>query len=143
MKKLVLSLIITLVSLSVHAEDFKSAAKIVTEQPIVINRQLVGSGAQTGVGKQTSIIVHRQGLLHTPNYMPGYPTATTLWPRVVRVPCVKGVDGKLYCDQFDWTPADGRGEYIYYTPMVKEPAYCPPSPPVVVYKEVPVKKKKE
>lgn len=87
-------------------------------------------------------------VLFVPKYLPGYPTAATIWPRIVEVPC-KDVNGSLECEGFHWTPDMGRGEYLFITPKVvaepKQPV------PVVVEKivekkvlvEVPVKKKPE
>ena len=49
------------------------------------------------------------GLYHTPGYMPGYPTAATLWDRVVEVKCTKA-DGVMKCDLPEYSPSMGRGE---------------------------------
>lgn len=76
------------------------------------------------------------GYWHAPEYMPGFPTSATLWPRVVEVPCQE-VSGKMMCDQINWTPDFGRGEYVYIKPYKK------PAPVVVeVVKPVYVEKKK-
>lgn len=58
-------------------------------------------------------------LYHAPQYMPSYPTAATIWPRVVDVPCVKTVKG-LQCQGYEWQPKLGRAEYLYFRPVVKE-----------------------
>lgn len=80
--------------------------------------------------------------IHVPQYMPYYPTAAVIWPRVVEVPCEKTEAGELRCEGYNWTPAMGRGEYLFFVPKVRnEP--LPPAPPVIIYKEVPVKKGKE
>lgn len=83
------------------------------------------------------------GLWHAPNYMPQYPTAATLWPRVVEVPCKTVAAGAaLDCGVVTWTPAfeGGRGEYVYLKPV----AYpAPIIKEVPVYREVPKKKAKE
>ena len=61
-----------------------------------------------------------QGVYHAPQYMPGYPTAATIWPRVVDVPCTK-VGDKVICNGYNWTPDMGRGEYLMIHPMIAEP----------------------
>lgn len=85
-------------------------------------------------------------ILHAPQYMPNYPTAATIWPRVVEVPCTETKAGDLDCTGYSWSPALGRGEYLFITPKVVEPV----EPQIVtvekireVFVEVPVKKKKE
>lgn len=103
-------------------------------------------------------------ILHVPQYMPNHPTAATIYPRVMEVPCSK--DGeKLKCASYNWSPAMGRGEYLFITPKIVEapmpvtvrvPVPVPVPVPVVVtvtkevpgpvrevYIEVPVKKKGE
>ena len=89
------------------------------------------------------------GMYHAPQYLPGHPTAATIWPRVVDVECTKTEDlsradnkgDTLVCNGYNWSPAMGRGEYIYVRPHLKD-APVPPAPvtPIVIYKEVPVKK---
>lgn len=89
-------------------------------------------------------------VLFVPKYLPGYPTAATIWPRIVEVPC-KETKGALECEGFHWTPDMGRGEYLFVTPkVVAEPKPVVPVPVVVervvekkVLVEVPVKKKPE
>ena len=56
-------------------------------------------------------------VLHTPQYLAGFPTAATIWPRIVEVPC-KDSKGILACEGFHWTPDMGRGEYLFVTPKV-------------------------
>jgi hypothetical protein len=89
--------------------------------------------------------------LHAPQYMPNYPTAATIWPRVVEVPCTKATNGDLNCAGYNWNPSLGRGEYLFVQPKVVE-APKPvtvtvikevPGPVREVLVEVPVKKKKE
>ena len=91
-------------------------------------------------------------VLHTPQYLAGFPTAATIWPRIVEVPC-KESKGILACEGFHWTPNMGRGEYLFVTPKVV--AEAPPKiiertvlvpGPVIEKKilvEVPPKKKGE
>jgi outer membrane protein OmpA-like peptidoglycan-associated protein len=54
------------------------------------------------------------GMYTVPGFLPYYPTAATIWPRVVQVRC--SADGM--CDGYSITPALGRGEYLYVQPIV-------------------------
>jgi hypothetical protein len=91
-------------------------------------------------------------VLHTPQYLAGFPTAATIWPRIVEVPC-KEVKGALECEGFHWTPDMGRGEYLFITPKVVAPiepkiierTVTVPGPVVEkkIFVEVPPKKKGE
>ena len=101
---------------------------------IVVNvhRMPLGSGTpkagQIG-GTQLARLV-AEGDYHVPNYMPGYPTAATIWPRGIEVECVRdaSTDG-LVCDGYAVHPSLGRGEYIYIRPLMHaEPP--PPMPPM-------------
>ena len=81
------------------------------------------------------------GVLHTPQYMPNYPTAATIWPRVVEVECEQSLTG-LTCDSFEWQPKYGRGEYLFITPVIKK--VQPPAKIIektiikeVLYKKIP------
>lgn len=78
------------------------------------------------------------GVFFTPQYMPNYPTASTIWPRVEDVDCVK-VGHDVVCDGYDWKPGMGRGEYLMFRPKIKEQKVKTRT----VYIEVPVKKKAE
>lgn len=87
---------------------------------------------------------------HVPQYMPYYPTAAVIWPRVVEVPCTRAADGKVTCEGYNWTPDMGRAEYLFIVPKIKNPPQCCQNTKVenkviekIIYKEVPVKKGKE
>lgn len=54
------------------------------------------------------------GVYQVPGYLPYYPTAATIWPRVVQVRCNAGGE----CDGYSITPALGRGEYLYVQPVM-------------------------
>lgn len=85
-----------------------------------------------------------------PQYLPYYPTAATIWPRVVEIQCDMK-DGVMQCDGYNWSPDMGRAEYLFVTPVVRKPVLV--NAPVtntiiketekIIYKEVPVKKGKE
>jgi len=71
------------------------------------------------------------GDYHVPNYLPGYPTAATIWPREVEVGCVQDAStGALICDGYDVHPALGRGEYVYVQPLVRQSRAEPEPLPV-------------
>jgi hypothetical protein len=122
-----------------------------------VQRKVLGSGTPGQTGLENAKVVNSTGaennILHAPQYMPNHPTAATIWPRVVEVPCVK-IGADLKCEGYNWNPSMGRGEYLFVTPQIIEPVA-----PVVVTKtvekivpviverkvfvEVPVKRKKE
>jgi len=118
---------------------------------VTVERKALGLSMNSKV--ENAKVVDNSGLendiLHGTQYMPGFPTAATIWPRVVAVPCVKADEG-LKCEGYRWSPALGRGEYLFITPQVVErPAPPPPvivtvpGPERIVLKEVPVKKQRE
>lgn len=74
-----------------------------------IERSPFGSGLQNATGTENADPVADFGVWHVPQYLPGYPTAATIWPRVIEVPCVKDV-----CAGYSITPAMGRGEYLFF-----------------------------
>ena len=99
---------------------------------VSIGRVANGSGTPGNVGVENAKEVYND-VLHAPQYMAGFPTAATIWPRVIDVPCAK-TDGGLKCSGYKWTPSMGRGEYLFIAPTVVEaPA------PVIITKEVPGK----
>ena len=95
----------------------------------VILRTQLGSGTPGFTGLEPAVHMG-EGVYHAPQYMAAFPTASTLFPRVVDVMCQKS--GVVFvCDGYNWTPALGRGEYLFFRPKLAPP-------PVVVTKEVPV-----
>lgn len=123
------------------AASFAASASTVT-----ITREALGSGTPGEYGAEQAQVVLDNNIFHAPQYLPYYPTAASLWPRVVEVPCVKTPTG-LACDGYHTLPAMGRGEYLFFIPKVVEPVkpevVLVPVPGPVVYKEVPVKRKSE
>ncbi len=118
---------------------------------VAVERKALGLSMNSKV--ENAKIVDNSGLendiLHGTQYLPGFPTAATIWPRVVAVPCVKADKG-LKCEGYRWSPALGRGEYLFITPQVMEPVAPPPpvvitvpGPERVVIREVPPKKQRE
>ena len=124
-----------------------AAAGSVLAQSVSIGRESAGSGQPGATGFENATKWDND-IFHAPQYMPGYPTAAVLYPRVVDVECVRAVNG-LNCKGYNWLPELGRGEYLMIRPVVKEA----PKPVVIVkevpgqvrevFVEVPVKKKKE
>ena len=127
-----------------------------------LGKAVLGSGTPVynASGVENAVVVDNakveNNILHVPQYMPNHPTAATIYPRVMEVPCTK--DGeKLKCASYNWTPAMGRGEYLFITPKVTEapkpmmvpvPVMVPvikevPGPVREVFIEVPAKKKGE
>ncbi len=110
---------------------------------VQIQRNTLGSGQQGETGYESSTLVLDNDIFHAPQYLPFYPTAGTIWPRVVEVQCIKSIDG-LKCEGYDWLPALGRGEYLFFKPVIK--TAVPVQVEVrerVIIKEVPAKKIKQ
>jgi hypothetical protein len=116
----------------------------------VIMRHQLGSGTPGFRGLEPATHMG-EGIYHAPQYMPSFPTAGTIWPRVVEVECDRTPQGAFVCDGYDWLPSLGRGEYLFIRPMVKAPApvvekvieRVVPGPERVILKEVEVKPKKQ
>lgn len=110
-----------------------------------IERRAFGSGHSAPPGFKGSnqvydVTTHNDGIYFTPQYLPGFPTAATIWPRVVDVKCKKiGID--TVCDGYQWRPEYGRGEYLMFRPVIQKQQ--PLAKPRIVYVEVPPKKKKQ
>ena len=98
---------------------------------VIIKNEPLGDGPPDQNVTIGGTIAHYwgDGLYEVPGYMPGYPTASVLWPRVVSVPCVQQSDGVLECKGYEiqdqqW---NHRGEYILFRPHLIPPL----APPVV------------
>ena len=66
---------------------------------------------------------------HVPQFLPGYPTSATLWPRVIDVPCTRAAGGEIQCQGYQWLPKYGRAEYLFFRPvLVAGPTAEAPSP---------------
>lgn len=97
----------------------------------------------------------QNNIYHAPQYMPNYPTAATIWPRVVTVDnCTKFLNepNSVRCDGYNWNPSMGRAEYLFVTtksvavpppPVVVEVIKEVPGPERIILQEVPPKKKRE
>jgi hypothetical protein len=116
-----------LVFSSSHAED-----------SVAVRDTVLGSGAPGDSGSTAATPV-MDGMYHAPQYMPGSPTAATIYPRVIDVKCTQ-VGGMLNCDGYNWSPDMGRAEYLMIRPTIVKPV----QPKVItIIKEVPVKQGKE
>lgn len=81
------------------------------EPQLQIQRNPFGSGQPNATGLENAQPVADFSVWHAPQYMPGYPTAATIWPRVVMVHCNAGV-----CDGYSIAPNMGPGEYLFFKP---------------------------
>ncbi|MEG0053562.1 MAG: hypothetical protein RR283_09095 [Comamonas sp.] len=79
--------------------------------PVTIERQVFGSGTPGASGQEEAAQVGDTGAYHVPQYLPGYPTAATIWPRAVYVRCKS-----QRCDGYLITPEMGPGEYLFFIP---------------------------
>lgn len=123
MKKLIL-----LASLMVSSAVFAQTVSI-------LNTPL-GSGTPGNPGKNAyeTALPSGDGYLHVPQYLAAFPTAATIWPRVVEVPCTKA-DDAIKCQGYMWTPKMGRGEYLFIKPTFAEPV-APVAPIIITVKEI-------
>ena len=116
-----------------------SSIGIVFAQQVNITRESLGSG-QPGMSGVENATKWDNDIFHAPQYMPGYPTAAIIYPRIVEVQCTKSQNG-LSCKGYNWTPDMGRAEYLMIRTTVT-PEVTPPTPiiltnTVTVIKEVP------
>lgn len=111
-------------SLFLLAAALVGAAAAQTPPPVRIERSFLGSGQPEQAGYENATAVTND-VYHAPQYLPGSPTAATIWPRVVEVPCSKGADGSLLCSGYHWLPSYGRAEYLYFRPVLAPPADAP------------------
>lgn len=87
----------------------------VNAQSVSINRLEFGSGEPGPPGRENAQVVENN-IYHAPQYLPGHPTAATIWARVVFVNC-RRADQSVECDGYHWAPGMGRGEYLYFSPV--------------------------
>lgn len=99
--------------------------------PVEIQRLYLGSGEPARPGYENATFV-LDGVYHAPQYLPGRPTAASIWPRVIDVPCTALATGGLRCQGYSWTPAMGRAEYLYFRPVMSGPRPVGAGPAEVV-----------
>jgi len=107
---------------------------------VTIKNESYGSGN----GNIENAFEVENNIFHAPQYMPGYPTSAVIYPRVIDVECEKTVDG-LNCGGYNWLPSNGRGEYLFFRPQVKEASVptVQPQNVVVIEKVVEIAKQQK
>lgn len=125
-------------SLGAHAQAATGNTAPVTN--VQIQRNILGSGSpgeEPGGYENAERVLN--DIYHVPQYLPGSPTAATIWPRVIDVPCARASSGELLCQGYEWLPKFGRAEYLFFRPvLVAAPASVvrsperPEPPPAVV-----------
>jgi len=88
----------------------------VMAQNVTVAREALGSGQPESKGVENAA-KWDNNVFHAPQYMPGYPTAATLYPRIIDVPCT-ATGNTLSCKGYNWLPELGRGEYLMIRPTV-------------------------
>jgi hypothetical protein len=138
-----------LIAIMALAATAATAQAQVMNGPVVgIERETLGSGTPGKSGFEHALPVLENDIFHAPQYMAHHPTAATIWPRVVEVPCHRH-GSVVKCEGYHWTPKMGRGEYLFFTPKIIEPqaptiVEVPvPGPERIILKEVPIKKPRE
>jgi len=116
----------------------------VSAQEVVIDRFELGSGIPGKRGVEPAR-GWKDGIYHAPQYMPGYPTAAPIFPRVIDVEC-QHVENGLKCNGYNWSPGLGRGEYLFIRPSIKEKTPNPPTitevqPTIIIIETLPKKQK--
>lgn len=130
MRAFLLCLVIPLAAVLLQGRARAQTAPPLT---VEIQRLYLGSGEPERPGYENATLVLND-VYHVPQYLPGLPTAASLWPRVIDVPCTVLPSGALRCRGYSWTPAMGRAEYLYFRPVVAastpagEGASAPPGP---------------
>lgn len=115
------TLFIALIATCVVACSVKASAQPLTNMMVAnmhvdIERSPLGSGVPMQTGFEEATLVY-DDLFHAPQYLPGFPTAASIWPRVIDVRCVNE-DGRIRCEGYNWLPMMGRGEYLFFRPVV-------------------------
>jgi len=130
MKKFIVALYLISACIVAIADDVPPTNLWKSPQ-ILVQRLEIGSGTPSnsinpGLERAESIT---NDLYSVPNYLPGYPTAASIWPRVINVNCDRQLSGAIICNGYDVNTAMiGRGEYIYIKPIIHElpPVTIPP-----------------
>lgn len=77
-----------------------------------------GSGQPNQTGVENAV-KWDSNVYHVPQYMPGYPTASTIFPRVIDLACTQ-TGSVVNCNGYSWAPNMGRGEYLMVRPVITE-----------------------
>ena len=94
-----------------------------TMAQVAVDRVENGSGQPNAQGVENAELWGND-VYHAPQYMPGYPTAAVIYPRIINVKCEK-TDSGLHCKGYNWTPDMGRGEYLMVHPEPVEVVVTP------------------
>ena len=159
--KLIALMAVTLLATAAHAQNrnYTNDPVLANASPINVGRHTLGSGTPGQYGYEVAIPILKTAaysdslagtIYHEPHYMPHFPTAATIWPRVIEIKCTFD----RFCEGYNYSPAMGRGEYLFVTPrVVRAPLPTPPviverivtvpGPERIILKEVPIKPKKE
>lgn len=105
-----------MIKLSLLVLTFCAASSQALTLSYKIDRVYFGSGLQNATGAENADPVGDYGVWHVPQYMPGYPTSQTIWPRVVDVRCTDNL-----CEGYTINPNLGRGEYLFFRPAKPAP----------------------
>jgi hypothetical protein len=103
-----------MIKLSLLFLAFCAASSQALTMSYKIERLYLGSGLQNATGFENAEPVGDYGVWHVPQYMPGYPTSQTIWPRVVEVRCT-GEE----CEGYTISPSTVRSEYLFFKPVKK------------------------
>lgn len=106
------TLIIFMATAQLGAAWAAAPTTALSNAPITIERKIFGSGTPGATGEETATPVGDTGAWHVPQYLPGYPSAATIWPRAVYVRCKN-----QRCDGYLITPEMGPGEYLFFVPI--------------------------
>lgn len=124
---------------------FLAVACTLSSADSAINQRVLGSGSPSNTGGVENAFQVLPGVYHSPQYLPHWPTAATLWPRVIDIEC----EDLKNCPAYNYAVAHGRAEYLFYRPVpVKAPVplvnvTCEAPAPRIVLQEVACKGKGE
>lgn len=85
-----------------------------------IDSMPLGSGTPGNDGVENAVPWDLD-IFHAPQYLPGYPTAATIFPRAITVSCVESEKG-IHCKGYQWRPEMGRAEYLMIRPIIVKEA---------------------
>lgn len=103
MRKLFITVLLAVTSLAASAQ-------------YVVENKLLGPGNYE-IGSSPAFKVLGD-LYHVPQFMPGYPTSATIWPRVTKTKC-RFENRTVYCDPVRLTQYGDRTEYLFFTEREK------------------------
>ena len=91
---------------------------------VAIERAALGSGTPGSTGLENAAPWDLD-IYHAPQYMPGYPTASTIFPRTIAVFCVEK-ESLIQCKGYNWVQEMGRAEYLMIRPVMVKELPAPP-----------------